>query len=83
MHFLPDVFIPCDVWKELDIIENSEIKFKEKNIDVLDMTVEEGCEFFGNIQTIRSNHYFKACWSRLYENRSCHTLSGGEAQRMS
>ena len=55
MHFLPDVFIPCDTCKGTRYNrETLEVRFKDKNIaDVLDMTVEEGCDFFENIQTIR------------------------------
>ena len=57
MHFLPDVFIPCDTCKGARYNrETLEIRFKNKNIaDVLDMTVDEGCEFFENIQNIKSN----------------------------
>ena len=56
MHFLPDVFIPCDTCKGARYNrETLEIRFKNKNIaDVLDMTVDEGCEFFENIQSIKS-----------------------------
>ena len=56
MHFLPDVFIPCDTCKGARYNrETLEIKFKNKNIaDILDMTVDEGCDFFENIQSIRS-----------------------------
>ena len=56
MHFLPDVFIPCDTCKGTRYNrETLEIRFKDKNIaDVLDMTVDEGCVFFENIQSIRS-----------------------------
>ena len=55
MHFLPDVFIPCDTCKGARYNrETLEIRFKNKNIaDVLDMTVD-GCEFFENIQSIKS-----------------------------
>ena len=51
MHFLPDVFIPCDTCKGARYNrETLEIRFKNKNIaDILDMTVEEGCDFFENI----------------------------------
>ena len=56
MHFLPDVFIPCDTCKGARYNrETLEIRFKNKNIaDVLDMTVDEGCDFFENISNIRS-----------------------------
>ena len=48
MHFLPDVYVPCEVCKGTRYNrETLEIKFKNKNIaDVLDMTVEEACEYF-------------------------------------
>ena len=64
--FLPDVFIPCDTCKGARYNrETLEIRFKNKNIaDVLDMTVDEGCDFFENIQSIRSKiNNFKTCWS--------------------
>ena len=73
MHFLPDVFIPCDTCKGARYNrETLEIRFKNKNIaDILDMTVDEGCEFFENIQSIRSKLInVKTCWFRLYENWS-------------
>ena len=73
MHFLPDVFIPCDTCKGARYNrETLEIRFKNKNIaDVLDMTVDEGCEFFENIQSIKSKLItLKTCWSWLYENWS-------------
>ena len=56
MHFLPDVYIPCDACKGSRYNrETLEIRFKNKNIaDVLNMTVEEGCEFFKNIPAIYS-----------------------------
>ena len=55
MHFLPDVYITCDECKGSRYNrETLEIKFKDKSIaDVLNMTVEEGCEFFENISNIR------------------------------
>ncbi len=86
MHFLPDVFIPCDVCKGARYNrETLEIKFKEKNIaDVLDMTVEEGCEFFENIQTIRSKlitlKHVGLGYMKIGQQAT--TLSGGEAQRI-
>ena len=54
MHFLPDVFIPCDTCKGARYNrETLEIRFKGKNIaDILDMTVDEGCDFFENIKSI-------------------------------
>ena len=55
MHFLPDVYIPCDACKGSRYNrETLEIRFKGKNIaDVLNMTVDEGCEYFENISSPR------------------------------
>ncbi len=86
MHFLPDVYVPCEVCggKRYNR-ETLEVKYKGKSIaDVLDMTVEEACEFFKPIPSI----YNKI--STLYEvglgyiklGQSSTTLSGGEAQRV-
>ncbi len=86
MHFLPDVYVPCDACKGSRYNrETLEIKFKNKNIaDVLDMTVDEGCEFFQNIPTVYSKlltlkhvglGYIKV-------GQQATTLSGGEAQRI-
>ena len=86
MHFLPDVFIPCDTCKGARYNrETLEIRFKNKNIaDVLDMTVEEGCEFFENIQTIRSKlitlKHVGLGYMKIGQQAT--TLSGGEAQRI-
>ncbi|MAJ86379.1 MAG: excinuclease ABC subunit A [Candidatus Pelagibacter sp.] len=86
MHFLPDVFIPCDVCKGARYNrETLEIRFKEKNIaEVLDMTVEEGCVFFENIQTIRSKlitlKHVGLGYMKIGQQAT--TLSGGEAQRI-
>ena len=85
MHFLPDVYVPCEVCKGKRYnYETLEIKFKGKNIaDVLDMTVEEALEFFDKIPKIKSKiqtlndvglGYIKL-------GQSSTTLSGGEAQR--
>jgi excinuclease ABC subunit A len=56
MHFLPDVYIACDVCKGSRYNrETLEIRFKDKNInDVLNMTVDEGCDFFINIPAVRT-----------------------------
>ena len=56
MHFLPDVYIQCDECKGTRYNrETLEIKFKDKSIaDVLNMTVDEGCEYFENISNIKS-----------------------------
>ncbi len=55
MHFLPDVYVPCEVCKGKRYNrETLEIKYKDKNIDeVLDMTVEEAMNFFKNIPRIK------------------------------
>ena len=86
MHFLPDVFIPCDVCKgDRYNRETLEIKFKEKNIaDVLNMTVDEGCNFFENIQSIKSKlitlKHVGLGYMKIGQQAT--TLSGGEAQRI-
>ena len=86
MHFLPDVFIPCDTCKGARYNrETLEIRFKNKNIaDILDMTVEEGCVFFENIQTIRSKlitlKHVGLGYMKIGQQAT--TLSGGEAQRI-
>ena len=86
MHFLPDVFIPCDTCKGARYNrETLEIKFKNKNIaEVLDMTVDEGCEFFENIQTIKSKlitlKHVGLGYMKIGQQAT--TLSGGEAQRI-
>ena len=86
MHFLPDVFIPCDTCKGARYNrETLEIRFKNKNIaDVLDLTVEEGCVFFENIQTIRSKlitlKHVGLGYMKIGQQAT--TLSGGEAQRI-
>ncbi len=86
MHFLPDVFIPCDVCKGTRYNrETLEIRFKDKNIaDVLDMTVDEGCDFFENIQSIRSKlitlKHVGLGYIKIGQQAT--TLSGGEAQRI-
>ena len=86
MHFLPDVFIPCDTCKGARYNrETLEIRFKNKNIaDILDMTVDEGCEFFENIQSIRSKlitlKHVGLGYMKIGQQAT--TLSGGEAQRI-
>ena len=86
MHFLPDVFIPCDTCKGARYNrETFEIRFKNKNIaDVLDMTVDEGCEFFENIQNIKSKlitlKHVGLGYMKIGQQAT--TLSGGEAQRI-
>ncbi len=86
MHFLPDVYIACDVCKGSRYNrETLEIKFKNKNIaDVLNMTVDEGCEFFENIPTVRSKLLTlkKVGLGYIKIGQQATTLSGGEAQRI-
>lgn len=86
MHFLPDVYVPCEVCKGKRYNrETLEIKYKGKSIaDVLDMTVEEALEFFYNIPKIRRKmetlHDVGLNYIKL--GQSATTLSGGEAQRV-
>ncbi len=86
MHFLPDVYIACDVCKGSRYNrETLEIKFKSKNIaDVLNMTVDEGCDFFQNISTVRSKLLTlkKVGLGYIKIGQQATTLSGGEAQRI-
>ena len=86
MHFLPDVYIPCEVCNGKRYnSETLEVKYKEKSIaDVLDMTVTEALEFFKKIPKIerklRTIYDVGLGYIRL--GQSSTTLSGGEAQRM-
>jgi len=86
MHFMPDVYIACDVCKGLRYNrETLEIKYKSKNIaDVLNMTVEEGCNFFENIPTIKTKLLTlkKVGLGYIKIGQQATTLSGGEAQRI-
>ncbi len=86
MHFLPDVYITCDECKGSRYNrETLEIKFKDKNIsDVLNMTVDEGCDFFENINTIRGKLLTlkKVGLGYIKIGQQATTLSGGEAQRI-
>ncbi|MBQ7879408.1 MAG: ATP-binding cassette domain-containing protein, partial [Clostridia bacterium] len=86
MHFLPDIFVPCEVCggKRYNR-ETLEVKYKGKSIaDVLDMTVEEACEFFQPIPSIynkiKTLNEVGLGYIRL--GQSSTTLSGGEAQRV-
>ena len=86
MHFLPDVFVPCDVCagKRFNR-ETLEVKYRDKSIsDVLDMTVEEGLEFFKNVPMIhkRLKTLMDVGLSYIRLGQSATTLSGGEAQRI-
>ncbi len=86
MHFLPDVYVNCDVCKGKRYNrETLEIKYKGKTIsDILDMTVDEGCEFFEAYPSLKR----KLCVMRdvglgyIKIGQSSTTLSGGEAQRV-
>ena len=86
MHFLPDVYIQCDECKGSRYNrETLEIKFKDKSIaDVLDMTVDEGCEYFENISNIKSKLLTlkKVGLGYIKIGQQATTLSGGEAQRI-
>ena len=86
MHFLPDVYVPCDVCRGKRYNrETLEIRYKGKNIhEVLDMTVEDASEFFKNVPVVskklRTLVDVGLSYIRLGQNAT--TLSGGEAQRV-
>ena len=86
MHFLPDVYVPCEVCHGSRYNrETLEVKYKGKNIaEVLDMTVEEALEFFQNHETIRNKlqTLYDVGLSYIRLGQSSTTLSGGEAQRV-
>ncbi len=86
MHFLPDVYVPCEVCKGKRYNrETLEVKYKGKNIaDVLDMTVDEALEFFQNIPRIqrKMNTLSEVGLGYIKLGQSATTLSGGEAQRV-
>ena len=86
MHFLPDVYVPCDVCKGRRYNrETLEVRYKGKNIsDVLDMTVEEALDFFRNLPKIRDKiqTLFDVGLGYVKLGQSSTTLSGGEAQRV-
>ncbi|MAH53420.1 MAG: excinuclease ABC subunit A [Candidatus Pelagibacter sp.] len=86
MHFLPDVYIACDVCKGSRYNrETLEIKYKNKNIaDILSMTVDEGCVFFENIPAIKTKLVTlkKVGLGYIKIGQQATTLSGGEAQRI-
>jgi excinuclease ABC subunit A len=86
MHFLPTVYVPCDICEGRRFMkETLEVKFKEKNIyEVLNMTVEEGLEFFKDLPAIadRMQSMFDVGLGYLQLGQSATTLSGGEAQRV-
>ncbi|MBQ3527298.1 MAG: excinuclease ABC subunit UvrA [Clostridia bacterium] len=86
MHFLPDVYVTCDVChgKRYNR-ETLEVKYKEKSIsDVLEMTVEEGCSFFRDLPRIANKlkTLYDVGLGYIKIGQSSTTLSGGEAQRV-
>jgi excinuclease ABC subunit A len=86
MHFLPDVFVTCDTCdgKRYNR-ETLEVKYRDKSIaDILDMTVEEGAEFFKAVPSIRDKMETlnRVGLSYVKIGQSATTLSGGEAQRV-
>ena len=86
MHFLPDVYVPCEVCdgKRYNR-ETLEVKYKGKNIyDVLEMTVEEGLEFFSTIPRIerKLRTLYEVGLGYIKIGQASTTLSGGEAQRV-
>jgi excinuclease ABC subunit A len=86
MHFLPDVYVTCDVCKGKRYDrETLEIKFKDKSIaDVLDMTVEEAAELFKAVPSIRDKleTLKRVGLGYIHVGQQATTLSGGEAQRV-
>ncbi|SDW82903.1 excinuclease ABC subunit UvrA [Paenibacillus sp. PDC88] len=86
MHFLPDVYVPCEVCKGKRYNrETLEVKYKEKNIsEVLDMTIEDAVEFFRNIPKIhrKIQTLLDVGLGYVKLGQPATTLSGGEAQRV-
>ncbi len=86
MHFLPDIYVPCDVCGGSRYNrETLEVKYRDKNIhDVLEMTVEEGMYFFENHQKIyrKLKTLFDVGLGYVKLGQPATTLSGGEAQRV-
>ncbi len=86
MHFLPDIYVPCEVCKGKRYNrETLEVRYKGKNIhDVLEMTIDEGLEFFSNLPKIRRKLETLSSVGLGYIKigQSSTTLSGGEAQRV-
>ncbi len=86
MHFLPDLFVECDVCKGKRFRDDTlEIKFKKKNIhEILEMTVEESLDFFNSIPQIfkKLATLKEVGLSYIKLGQAANTLSGGEAQRV-
>lgn len=86
MHFLPDVYVPCEVCKGRRYNREAlEIHFKGKTIaDILEMTVEQGFEFFQNVPSIakKLETLVQVGLGYMHLGQSATTLSGGEAQRI-
>ncbi len=86
MHFLPDIYVPCEVCKGKRYNhETLEVKYKGKSIsDVLDMTVEEALDFFSNIPRIKQKiqTLYDVGLGYIKLGQPSTTLSGGEAQRV-
>ncbi|MGB0576832.1 MAG: excinuclease ABC subunit UvrA [Alphaproteobacteria bacterium] len=86
MHFLPDVYVECDVCKGSRYNrETLEIQFRNKSIaDVLNLTVDEGCEFFKAVPSIREKLEMlqRVGLGYIHIGQQATTLSGGEAQRV-
>ncbi len=86
MHFLPDIYVPCDVCHGNRYNrETLEVKYKGKSIyDVLEMTVEEAVDFFSAVPKIRKklNTLYEVGLGYVKLGQSATTLSGGEAQRV-
>ena len=86
MHFLPDIYVPCEVCKGKRYNrETLEVKYKGKNIsEVLDMTIEEALEFFENLPRIKNKiqTLYDVGLGYLKLGQPSTTLSGGEAQRV-
>ncbi|WOH36949.1 excinuclease ABC subunit UvrA [Thalassotalea fonticola] len=86
MHFLPDVYVPCDICKGKRYNrETLEIRYKGKNIhEVLDMTIEDGFDFFNAIPAVKRKlqTLVDVGLSYIKLGQSATTLSGGEAQRV-
>ncbi len=86
MHFLPDVYVTCDVCKGKRYNrETLEVQFKGKSIsDILDMTIDEGCDFFSAVPVIRDKFATlqRVGLGYVKIGQPATTLSGGEAQRV-